>query len=166
MTANIDGLIRAAEALASMKAADGGIRFPTRKECEDAAQALIALRPSPSSDERVDLRDSVIEDDADALKTWLWAEIGRLMHQAEHWANNGRPHAVLYRLHKADAYYQIIALCDRGNPFKAMRTEVARQAQDVPGAYPPSADLARYRDADFVASQAAAIRALQPHKGE
>jgi hypothetical protein len=127
---------------------------------------LTALRPSPSSDERVDLRDSVIEDDADALKTWLWAEIGRLMHQAEHWANNGRPHAVLYRLHKADAYYQIIALCDRGNPFKAMRTEVARQAQDVPGAYPPSADLARYRDADFVASQAAAIRALQPHKGE
>lgn len=56
MTANIDGLIRAAEALASMKAADGGIRFPTRKECEDAAQALIALRPSPSSDERVKVK--------------------------------------------------------------------------------------------------------------
>lgn len=82
-------------------------------------------------------------------------EIGRLMHQAEHWAANNKPLAVHHRLHKADAYYQIVVLFERmgqhgQNPFDEMRRELARPCINPPGIYPPSTDLYRYREPAFV----------------
>lgn len=83
-------------------------------------------------------------------------EIGTLMQQAEHWAENGKPLAVHHRVMKADDYFQIICLMERDPakgwklPFDEIRDALERQPIKGPGAYPPSKDLYRYRDPAFV----------------
>lgn len=83
-------------------------------------------------------------------------EIGRLMHQAEHWAANDKPLAVLHRIHKADAYYQVVALMERDplkgwpSPFTTMAAELSKPPADR-GTYPPGQEIQRYADPVFVA---------------
>ena len=78
------------------------------------------------------------------------------MQQAEHWAANDKPLAVHHRLMKADNYFQILALMEREPakgcrlPFDKIRDSLKRPSIYEPGAYPPSADLYRYRDPAFV----------------
>lgn len=95
---------------------------------------------------------------ADLIVAFYEREIGRLMHQAEHWAANGAPAAVMHRLHKADAYFQIVCKFRRGiegfevRPFDEIRKSLTQDQITQPGKYPPSADLHRYRDPEFVAA--------------
>jgi hypothetical protein len=80
------------------------------------------------------------------------------MHQAEHWAANGASIAAMHRLHKADAYFQIVCQFRRGikgfevRPFDEIRRALARPQLSPPGKYPPSGELHRYRDPEFVVS--------------
>lgn len=92
---------------------------------------------------------------ADLIMNFYRREIGSLMHQAEHWAKENFPLAVHHRVLKADAYYQIVALCERRaafgeSPFEAMRRELARDPIKPPGKYPPDLDIHAYRDPAFV----------------
>jgi hypothetical protein len=97
-------------------------------------------------------RDAV---QTDALRSWLWAEIERLMSQAEHWAQNGKPLAVNYRLQKADAYFQIVCALNR----KDTRDKIWKAPQHgQPANYPPSEAIYRYRDAEY------AVAALRPSR--
>ncbi len=84
-------------------------------------------------------------------------QIGELMQQAEHWAENGKPLAVHHRLRTADAYFQIVAKFDParrqkgwGEPFAEMAAELERPPIKPLGAYPYSAELHRYNDVNFV----------------
>lgn len=101
-------------------------------------------------------REEVERECAALLAAYCRREIGRLMQQAEHWAENGKPLAVHHRLMKADDYYQIVSLMERDPakgwrlPFDEIRRELARDPIKPPGAYPPSAALYRYRDPRFV----------------
>ena len=88
-------------------------------------------------------------------------EIGRLMQQAEHWAENGKPHAVHHRIRKADAYFQVVVLFDPARrdlgfdePFLQMERAIASAPVKPDGTYPPSAELARYASPDFFVSEA------------
>lgn len=94
------------------------------------------------------------------IHTYYMHQIGVMMHQAEHWAANGKPSAVNHRLHKADNYFQVAVLFDPArrssgwdDPFKQMRDELARPEINPPGKYPPSRELFRYSDARFVAQE-------------
>ena len=91
----------------------------------------------------------------DLITAYFRREIGRLMHQAEHWAKHDKPLAVHHRVTKADAYYQVVSLFERHGKFDQdvfaiMRDEVNRQDIFAPGAYPPSAYIHRYRNPTFV----------------
>ncbi len=105
-----------------------------------------------------DCRNIVEREHAKLIAAYYRGEIGRLMQQAEHWAANDYPLAVHHRLRKAQAYFQIVSLFERGgagneNPFDVMRRVVDRGAGDKPhGTYPPSKELARYYDPAFVAA--------------
>ena len=98
------------------------------------------------------MNDSVLMSDvANLVVSYFRREIGRLMHQAEHWAKNDKPLAVHHRVTQADAYYQVVSLFERHgkfdkNVFDIMRSEVARQDVFPPGQYPPSSEVNRYRD--------------------
>lgn len=117
----------------------------------------IALTPSPRVDEG---RAQIERECADLIARYYRREIGRLMHQAEHWAENGKPLATHHRLHKADSYFQIVSLMERDPakgwklPFDEIRHQLARQPLNPPGTYPPTAELHRFRDASFVAALA------------
>ena len=97
------------------------------------------------------------------LACYLRREIGVLMHQAEHWAENGKPLAVHHRLMKADNYFQILVLMERDTtkgwkpPFDEVRARLERPDIYAPGAYPPSKDLYRYRDPAFVVEALASL---------
>lgn len=96
---------------------------------------------------------------ASLLAQYLRKEIGELMHQAEHWAANGKPGAVHHRVMKADNYYQVVSLMERdpkkgwGLPFDEIREALSRPPVNPPGVYPPSPDLHSYRDPLFVAAK-------------
>lgn len=85
-------------------------------------------------------------------------EIGRMMHRAEHWAKNGKPLAVHYRVNAADIYYQVVALMERDPakgwqpPFEAMREAIDKPEQE-PGVYPPSVEISAYRSARYAVAQ-------------
>lgn len=92
---------------------------------------------------------------ADLIARYYRHEIGRLMQQAEHWAENGAPLAVHHRVTKADNYYQIVVLFERfrqwnKNPFEVMRDTLARGHMKPPGTWPPTMTIHRYRDPVFV----------------
>lgn len=124
-----------------------------------AIRAAITALSLPAREVRGE-RAQIEHECADLIARYFRREIGRLMHQAEHWAENGKPLATHDRLHKADAYFQIVALMEREPakgwkpPFDEIRDHLARQPINPPGAYPPSADLHRYRDAPYVAALA------------
>ena len=93
---------------------------------------------------------------ADLIVRYYKNEIARLMHQAEHWAANDKPLAVHHRVLKADSYFQIVCLFERfatwnENPFDKMRSEL-ESPTEKPGTYPPSIELNRYREPEFVAA--------------
>jgi hypothetical protein len=96
---------------------------------------------------------------ADLIARYFRAEIGRLMQQAEHWAENGKPLAVHHRLQKSDAYFQIVALFERhmrgewGDSFDYMALHMDRAQVKPHGAYPCSAELHRYNDVRFVVAE-------------
>jgi hypothetical protein len=83
-------------------------------------------------------------------------EIGVLMHQAQHWSENGKPLAVHHRVMAADNMYQIVSLMERDvskgwtPPFDTMRSDLARENKFADGVYPPTMELHRYRDCRFV----------------
>jgi hypothetical protein len=114
---------------------------------------------------RVEEKPARSEQDLAALIAKFYRhEIGTLMHQAEHWAVNDKPLAVHHRLHKADAYFQIVVLCERfaewgQNPFDKMAEVIERGHIYPPGTYPASADLYRYRDPAFVVATLDRIKA-------
>lgn len=92
---------------------------------------------------------------ADLIARYYRREIGRLMQQAEHWARENYPLAVHHRVHSADAYFQIVAICERfaewgENPFQKMREELSREPIKPPGRYPPTAEIHAYREPAFV----------------
>jgi hypothetical protein len=94
---------------------------------------------------------------AELIAAYYRREIGRLMHQAEHWAANDNPLAVHHRVTKADSYYQIVSLFERHgkfdqNVFAIMRDELARQDINPPGRFPPELPIHRYRDPAFAAA--------------
>lgn len=101
------------------------------------------------------------EDDlAQIVAAYYRREIGRLMHQAEHWANNNKPLAVHDRARSADNYFQIVVLMERDvskgwkRPFDEMRDSLARPANpEHVGAYPPSAEISAYRDPRHAVAQ-------------
>jgi hypothetical protein len=96
---------------------------------------------------------------ADLIARYFRAEIGRLMQQAEHWAENGKPLAVHHRLQKSDAYCQIVALFERhmrggwGDSFAYMALNVDRAEATPHCAYPCSAELHRDNDVRFVVAE-------------
>lgn len=98
-------------------------------------------------------------------------EIGILMQQAAHWAEKDHPFAVHHRVNKADNFYQIVSLMERDPekgrkpPFDEMRSALERSTIYPPGAYPPPADLHRYRDARFAVAVADAIERGEHRKG-
>ena len=89
-------------------------------------------------------------------------EIGVLMHQAEHWAQHGKPLAVHHRVMQADSFFQIVALMERDPkkgwdpPFEEIRKALERPIMGIAGktvetgTYPPSIELHAYRDPRFV----------------
>lgn len=95
---------------------------------------------------------------AELIANYYRAEIGRLMQQAEHWAENGAPLATHHRVNKADSYFQIVCLMERDTakgwkpPFEEIRDQLAKPPMKQAGAYPPSPALHRYRDACYVAA--------------
>lgn len=100
------------------------------------------------------------------IVTFYRGEIGRLMQQAEHWAANGKPLAVHHRLHKADAYFQIVALFEQfeqwdKNPFDEMKESIERGHIKPLGTYPPSVDLNAYREPAFVVAALSRLEQLQ-----
>ncbi|PCG09692.1 hypothetical protein COA17_07510 [Sphingomonas ginsenosidimutans] len=121
-----------------------------------------ALSAPPVSKTQGVEREAIEAECAALLAAYLRKEIGRLMQQAEHWATNGKPLAVHHRLMKADDYFQILVLMERDPakgwklPFDEIRESLKRPAIYEPGAYPPNADLYRYRDPAFV------VAALHP----
>lgn len=129
-----------------------GTRKLFRAQATVAVSAALATPPAPNDDLRAEAECARL------LAAYLRKEIGRLMHQAEHWAENGKPLAVHHRLMKADDYFQILVLMERDPakgwklPFDEIRADLERPDIHPPGAYPPSADLYRYRDPAFVAA--------------
>lgn len=96
---------------------------------------------------------------AELITAYIRREIGRLMHQAEHWAAEGYPLAVHHRLRTAQAYFQIEVLFDPARQalgyapgFDQIREALARPEIKPPGAFPASAELHRYYDPAFVAA--------------
>lgn len=92
---------------------------------------------------------------ADLIARYYRQEIGCCMQQAEHWAKENFPLAVHHRVRKADAYFQIVALCERfaewnENPFDAMCDALKRGLIKPPGTYPPTAEIHAYRHPTFV----------------
>lgn len=121
-------------------------------------RAMVAAAPKvPPVAQAEGVEREIVEAECAALlAAYLRKEIGRLMQQAEHWAANDKPLAVHHRLMKADNYFQILALMEREPakgcrlPFDEIRDSLKRPSIYEPGAYPPSADLYRYRDPAFV----------------
>lgn len=102
-------------------------------------------------------------------------EIGRMMQQAEHWAEPDKelPLAVHHRLRKADEMFQVVAMFDptrlnRGHkdPFTSMADQMASPfwSKDW-GAYPPSVELHRYRDPRFVVERLDKLLAEGKNRG-
>ena len=109
---------------------------------------------------------------AQLIHDYYTREIERLMHQAQHWHDEGRhPAAVHHRVTKADAYYQIVAFFDPAklalgwkDPFEQMSEALARPRIKDQGTYPPSAELHAYRDPRFTAQKLAEVAAMPPAK--
>ena len=87
------------------------------------------------------------------IHRYYMRQIGKLMHQAQHWHENSRPFAVHHRVMKADAYFQVANLFDPKQrelghkcPFEQMRNWLALAEKWETGSYPPSPELHRYRD--------------------
>lgn len=101
-------------------------------------------------------REAIEAECAALIATYYRREIGTLMQQAEHWAENGKPLAVHHRVMKADDYFQIVCQMERDPakgwklPFDEIRDALGRKLIKDPGTYPPSKDLYRYRDPSFV----------------
>ncbi len=100
--------------------------------------------------------DNAEKDLADLTAAYYRREIGRLMQQAEHWKEEGKPLAVHIRLHRADSYYQVVSLMERTtregkSPFDEMRRTLARPEVDV-GAYPWTKDMLPYYEPVGVAA--------------
>lgn len=100
---------------------------------------------------------------AKLIHDFYMREIGRLMQQAEHWAENDKPYAVHHRVNKANAYFQVAVLFDPARralgfdePFSQMEKAIASAPIKPDGTYPPSADLARYASPDFFVEKAVA----------
>lgn len=116
---------------------------------------VIAKESAPEASQHVAGIENAL---ADLIVAYYEREIGRLMQQAEHWAANGAPVAVMHRLHTADAYFQIVCQFRRGlknfeiRPFDEIRRALARPKLMPLGTYPPSPELHRYRDPEFVAA--------------
>lgn len=90
------------------------------------------------------------------LTDYYQKEIGVLMHQAEHWAEHGKPLAVHHRVMAADQVYQIVALMKRcmehkDDPFGELRRYIGMKDINPPGSYPPKPEIHQYRDVRFVA---------------
>lgn len=118
---------------------------------------LDALTTSPRVDEG---RAQIERECADLIARYYRREIGELMHQAEHWAENGKPLATHHRLHMADSYFQIVSLMERDPakgwklPFDEIRDRLSESPINQPGSYPLSAVLHRFRDPRHVAALA------------
>jgi hypothetical protein len=142
-------------------------RTQVESAMEEVARAIntpeptipLAASPKPTT---VEASGMVERECAALLAAYIRKEIGILMHQAEHWAANGKPLAVHHRLMKADSYFQILVLMERGPgkgwklPFDEIRASLARPEINPPGAYPPSKDLYRFRDPAFVVASLSA----------
>lgn len=108
---------------------------------------------------RAIVRAEVEREAAALVAAYYRREIGVLMQQAQHWADNGKPLAVHHRVMKADHDFQIVALMERDPakgwkpPFDEMRESLARPTVYPEGPYPPSAELHAYRDACYVAEK-------------
>ncbi|WP_394658557.1 hypothetical protein [uncultured Novosphingobium sp.] len=148
-------------------------RHPTAFTCcpeRKMVPALAATNAPPTTAADDEARVEAVEVEcARLLAAYLRKEIGRLMHQAEHWAKNNKPFAVHHRVMKADSYFQILVLMERDPakgwklPFDEIRDSLARPEIHAPGSYPPSKELHRYRDPEFVV---AALRPQAPSDGE
>ncbi|KQM92195.1 hypothetical protein ASE70_14870 [Sphingomonas sp. Leaf22] len=119
-----------------------------------AARAAALDRPRAAVGEQS--REAIEAECAALIAAYYRREIGTLMQQAEHWAENGKPLAVHHRVMKADDYFQIVCQMERDPakgwklPFDEIRDALGRKPIKDPGSYPPSKDLYRYRDPSFV----------------
>lgn len=124
------------------------------EEIADAIRNLSIKNNGEASGQRAEIERQC----AELIANYYRAEIGRLMQQAEHWADNGAPLATHHRINKADSYFQIICLMERDTakgwkpPFDEIRDQLAKPPMKQAGAYPPSPALYRYRDACYVAA--------------
>jgi hypothetical protein len=139
---------------------------PVPLDLDDADLETIARATIPL------IRQRTLEEASQLLHDFYLREIGRLMQQAEHWAQNGKPLAVHHRIMDADAYFQVVVQFDParrklgfGEPFANMADELSRQPIKPLGPYPPSPVLHNYRNPLFVAS-ALAHQPPQPAQGD
>lgn len=123
-------------------------------QAKAALDAAALARPRAAVGEQS--REAIEAECAALIATYYRREIGTLMQQAEHWAENGKPLAVHHRVMKADDYFQIVCQMERDPakgwklPFDEIRDALGRKPIKGPGTYPPSKDLYRYRDPAFV----------------
>lgn len=134
-------------------------------DCPMAA-AIRALAPTCKISLQVDSRPTASPapqpspaELAQLVARYYRREIGRLMHQAEHWAKNDKPLAVHDRVNHADSLFQIVVLMERDPsqgwtpPFDEMRDSLSRPWENHDGAYPPSAEISAYRDPRHAVAQ-------------
>jgi len=143
---------------------------------ERALDAAITPAPQEAPGQPIpgEVRATVEREMAAQVVAFYRGEIGRLMQQAQHWADNGKPLAVHHRLRKADAYFQVVCMFDRseaqgwapiGERLRVVDNPVKGQSH---GAYPGGAALHRYRDPQYVSSllSADALTALTARLAE
>lgn len=109
------------------------------------------------ADRRLESLRRVREYHAKLITDYFNREISTLMHQADHWAKEGKPLAVHHRLATADSYFQVVTLfdlatknSDRYDPFEQMRKVLEAPRVGPEGKYPPPRHLSKFYDPRFV----------------